>query len=860
MSLPDLFATFRFWLVLNALGTAGSLFAYRLFHKLPDKGWAFSKMTGLVMTTFIFWLMTSYGLTSNTVGSIIFALIVFVGLSVWLYQQTDQGLWRFIQDNIGYVVTAELIFTLLFFVWAFVRAQNPQIINTEKPMEFAFLNAVTHSPTYPPLDPWLSGFAISYYYMGYIMMSLVGRLAAVQMAITFNLAIAWLVAGAGIGAFGIVYNLVMLLAPSPAKITAALKRNAIILAVVASVALPLAGNNQMLMETLHGNGIGSENLWAWLDIQDINGAPAATPRFLNSEGTASSIWWWWRSSRVIKEYNLSGNNGLEPIAEFPGFSFVLGDMHPHVLALPYIFLITALALSWYLDDRDWQPPDPEKSVWIGWADHLVKNLGWEKLLTAAVLLGGLAFTNTWDLPIHLFVLLGAFALNRWRATGRFDSGHLAETASIAITLILLIFAIYYPFFSGLNSQAGSPYILPMLVQPTRLAHFLVIFGTPIFVILILLGSLIWRQRSFGGGKLPPALYVGAGLPIFLIVLALFLTMGIAASQFGAGFYNGIANELGLVLPARSGAPDFGWGVAFVKAILPIYFTKRFTYFGVTLLLSTLLGGVVWLWTGQLTHNRPEDGERQPAAVLPFLLLLIFTGTLLALGPEYVYLKDNFGQRINTIFKFYYQVWILFGVSALVSIGYLWQHHKPAGWLTAGVYAILFVFAIRFPIIGAQSRAIEYRGALTANVRRTPTLNGLVFMQNQNISDYEAVQWLLNHATPNEVVLETTGGAYSYYGRVSANTGLPTLLGWAGHEYQWRGDSTDQVGIRSSVVREIYDTRDWNHASNLLNQYDVTYIYVGDLERKDHDAQGLEKFANNLEIAYENGGVVIYRWQ
>ena len=276
----------------------------------------------------------------------------------------------------------------------------------------------------------------------------------------------------------------------------------------------------------------------------------------------------------------------------------------------------------------------------------------------------------------------------------------------------------------------------------------------------------------------------------------------------------------------------------------------------------MLGVIVWLWTGQLSNssNQVKQIKSDDTAILPFLLLLIFTGTLLALGPEYVYLKDNFSQRINTIFKFYYQVWILLGVSALVGIGYLLKHHKTAGWVTAGVYAILFLFAIRFPIVGAQSRAIEYRGAVSATVRRDPTLNGLVFMQNQNASDYEAVMWLQNNATPGDVVLETTGGAYSYYSRVSANTGLPTVLGWANHENQWRGTSTDQVGIRSGLVKEIYDTRDWARASDLLNQFDVTYIYVGDLERRDHDPSGLEKFANNLEIAYENGGVIIYRWQ
>ncbi|MFT5195724.1 MAG: YYY domain-containing protein [Cellvibrionaceae bacterium] len=859
MSLSDLFSAFRFWLVLMALGTAGSLFAYRLFYKLPDKGYAFSKMAALVMTTFTFWLISSYGLVSNSIGGIILAIVIFGCVSLWLYKKTDQQLWPFIKDNLTYILTAELVFALLFFGWAYVRAQNPQIAGTEKPMEFAFLNAVTTSPTYPPLDPWLSGFAISYYYMGYIMMSIVGRLAAVQSSVTFNLTVAWLVAGSGIGAFGLVYNLTILVTQNniaPA-ITQTIKRNAVLLAIVASVALPLAGNNQMLLETLHGNNIGSDGLWAWLDVRDIDGPATDTPRFLNSDRSASGSWWWWRSSRVIEEYNLSGSGGLEPIAEFPGFSFVLGDIHPHVLALPYIFLVIALALTWYLDDREWRPV--EKRGVAPWIENLLKNLGVEKLIIAAILLGGLAFTNTWDLPIHLFIVLAAFGLNRWGKTGRFDSQTLVEIISIAIALILLIFVIYYPFLTGLNSQAGAPYMLPMLVQPTRLAHFLVIFGTPVFVILGLLGSLILKQCQTAVGQLGPALLAGLGIPLLLIFLTLVLTLGIAASPFGAGFFNGIVNELAFNLPLRSGNTDFGWAVAFVTALLPMYLGARLTYLGVTLLLGAILGGIVWLWTGQMA-TQGQSAESRQNSTLPFLLLLIFTGALLALGPEYVYLKDNFGQRINTIFKFYYQVWILLGVSALVGIGYLLKHHKFMGWATAGLYAVLFIFAVRFPIAGAQSRAIEYRGPASSTTRRPPTLDGLVFMQNQNVSDYQAVQWLNDNAAAGEVVLEATGGAYSYYGRISANTGLPTLLGWANHENQWRGDSTDQVAIRSGIVREIYDTRDWDRASNYLDQFDVTYIYVGRLEQQDHDPKGLEKFAANLEIAYQNEGATIYQWK
>ena len=86
------------------------------------------------------------------------------------------------------ILVTELVFAALFVLWVWVRSQNPAIAATEKPMEFAFLNAIGRSPSFPPLDPWLSGFAISYYYFGYIMTSLIARLALVPEQIAFNLA------------------------------------------------------------------------------------------------------------------------------------------------------------------------------------------------------------------------------------------------------------------------------------------------------------------------------------------------------------------------------------------------------------------------------------------------------------------------------------------------------------------------------------------------------------------------------------------------------------------------------------------------------------------------------------------------
>ena len=251
------------------------------------------------------------------------------------------------------------------------------------------------------------------------------------------------------------------------------------------------------MEVAHANNIGRPEFWQWLDVRDLNEAPLpeSMPRY---EG---SSWWWWRSSRPLHEYHLSGRpeEGLEPIAEFPGFSFVLGDLHPHVLALPFAFLSLAVALAWWLPRGPGTgKEDDPLAKWHseGFTDHfqsLINHAGLPLWLSSALLLGGLAFLNTWDVLIHLFVILGAFLLARWRDEG-WNSHILTQTIFVAVLLLIPAFLLYLPFFLGFRSQAGAPYLLPMFMRPTRLVQWLIIFGMPMWAIVIFLVALVSRQR------------------------------------------------------------------------------------------------------------------------------------------------------------------------------------------------------------------------------------------------------------------------------------------------------------------------------------------------------------------------------
>jgi YYY domain-containing protein len=232
------------------------------------------------------------------------------------------------------------------------------------------------------------------------------------------------------------------------------------------------------------------------------------------------------------------------------------------------------------------------------------------------------------------------------------------------------------------------------------------------------------------------------------------------------------------------------------------------------------------------------------------------GLLLTLSVEFVYLVDNFGVRMNTIFKFYFQAWVLMAVASGFAIYWLGQHvARRSRWLSLAfriAFWVLFAMGMVYPVLGNASRA--------GNFAHEPTLDGTAYLATAQPDDYAAIAWLNANIEGAPVILEQPGGQYASYvyeGRVSALTGLPTLLGWPGHESQWRGSYAVQAE-RAPVIETIYKTLDPDAARALIEEYGVTYVYVGPVERSAYDPRALEKFGQFMHVAYENDGVTVYK--
>jgi uncharacterized membrane protein len=257
----------------------------------------------------------------------------------------------------------------------------------------------------------------------------------------------------------------------------------------------------------------------------------------------------------------------------------------------------------------------------------------------------------------------------------------------------------------------------------------------------------------------------------------------------------------------------------------------------------------------------------------FVLLLIGLAAMLVIGPEFFYLRDQFGTRINTIFKFYYQAWMLWSLAAAFGVAVLLQSLRGL-WRRVVALSLIFLLLVglTYPFFGLLNRTDSFRlgrawellnsirvgqDEQQVNFARRElaslwTLDYFDYVQRQMPDEAAALRWL--QSAPDGVVAEAIGGSYTEYARVSTYTGLPTVLGWPGHESQWRGGYGEQ-GSRQADVQTLYAVTEWETAKEILDRYAIRYVYVGSLERMEPLQEA--KFSRFLHLAFQQGEVKIY---
>ncbi len=761
---------------------------------LPDRGFPLARTAGMLVLSYLVWLAGSFRVPFRPLTiSVAWLGLLLAGVAATWVQRDD--LARELRARKREFLTVEVLFLVFFLAFLLVRWGNPDLWHPwkggEKPMDFSYFNAVLKSTSFPPYDPWYAGGYINYYYYGFVMVGVLVKWLGITPAVAYNLILPTLYALLALGAFSLGTNLVR----------ASGGRRAWVSGLAATLGVAVLGNLGTVRMIYRGfqklaapggdidqGGTLTRAVWAFRGFfQTLAGR--SLPYSLGD--------WYWLPSRAIP-----APGEVEPITEFPMFTFLYADLHAHMMALP----LTLLALSWALSVVLWarraRPSRPRMAL---------------ALAFGALAVGVLRPTNTWDLPTYLAIgaVAVVWAAWHWFAPSPADAPHGERRLLAALLGVIMLTALALLFFHPYARWYGQAYTKVDWWKGTRTptSAYLVHWGLFLFVIV---SWMLWETRDWLANTPVTAL---ARLRPYLALL------------WTAALLAGVWLIVLLAL-----------GVKIAWLAFPL----------------TLWAGVLLLRPGLADVKR-------------VVLFLVGTGLTLTLAVEVVVLHGDIA-RMNTVFKFYLQVWTLFAVSAAAALGWLldalpdWSPRLRAWWSVA--LLALVGGAVLFPLMGGMAK-VKDRMAPDA----PHTLDGMAYMDyahyfDQGVDmdlsqDARAIRWLQTHVSGSPVIVEANTVEYRWGTRYTIYTGLPGVIGWNWHQRQQRAINPGEwVFQRIADVAAFYTTTDEAAVRDFLRRYDVRYIVVGQLEQAYYPGPGLDKFAawngRLWQEVFRVGNTVVYK--
>lgn len=711
----DVWTFWTWYLLALVLGAAFMPLTGRLFRRFEDKGWIFSKVTAIAVTGFVTWFLVAVKILKFTTITCVAVTIACVLCSILLYQKEQKAGFECIPfEHMKLVYAEEMLFFAFFLLWTYLAGFHPAAYGTEKFMDYGFMEAMMRSKTLPATDLWYSGGKINYYYGGQYFAVFLTKLSGTRVELTYNLMRTFVAGFAFIMPFSLVHQMVKDCLGR--KNIGWKKKLPSVTGFLAGIAVSVAGNMHYV---IYG---------------------CVIPWIQKAKGEEVGHYWFPDATRYI---GFNPDVDDKTIHEFPCYSFVLGDLHAHVVDIMFVLLILALLYAWMKKVRT------TKLIF----ENMEKKEFWKKqllmpqLLAAAALLGMFHWTNFWDFVIYYTVTCGVILIMNIIGQEGKIKWILAVTAAQAAEIMAVATIIILPFtlqFDTSNMVQGVA-----LAQHHSLPHqLLVLWGLPAILTLLFIISLLVEKLRGTEQKSLYRLLKSVTLPDLFAVI-----MGLCA--------------IGLVLI-----------------------------------------------------------------------------------PELVYVRDIYEKRnarANTMFKLTYQAYIMFGMTMLYAIFRLLIIGKNRILKAVSVIGLLlFVWTCGYFGNSAHSwfgevwKPSQYKG-----------LNATAFLETDFSEDVGGIRWLKEHIEDSPVVLEANGDSYSEYERVSAMTGLPTVMGWYVHEWLWRGNLAD-INARIADIESIYTSTDETQVRKLLEQYDVSYVFVGSCERKKYG----EKLNNDMlkklgEVVYQD---------
>jgi YYY domain-containing protein len=833
-------------LILELIGLLALPLTLTTFQRLTDRGYIFSKSLGLLILAWGSWMIASLKIAPFTWWLILLCALILGLISFFIVRKRWKELVQFLKTNWRLLLAEEIGFWLFFGVLLYIRYHNPDLwhpgMGGEKPMDLAYLTAITRTPYFPSYDPWFTGGYINYYYFGFVLVASLLHLTGIVPYIGYNLAVPTFFAMTAMGGAAVALNFAVTRKISIRRLLITALCGALFVAVIgnlAQVKLIFNGIRDMSTVTLPADASAMSKAAQFTD--------GLSQLMLKQHLTSiRTEWWYWNATRVIPP--AEGEAG--PINELPFFTFLFGDLHAHMMSLPFTLLVLALGLNVVHS-----PKERARSWWRDPVEILTLSL-------LALVTGALWIINTWDFPTYILLVGAALLLRAYSQRGRLDLDTLLTAGLQFAVVVIAGRLLFQPFHSN---YAGSNFGAQLWKgSQTPLWAYLLIHGFFLFVIASYLVD------EFLHGHRHNAL-VRTGR------LKLRYWRRQARLQAHLDHLTRRQSSYKLITDVSSVALAIGVLVLLVKPVI-----------GLALLL-TLLSALL-LFSGR------------PNPVRQFLLCMIGLGLVLTATVEVIVLKGDI-SRMNTVFKFYLQVWVLWAVAAAVVVpqiaarlkggrpveevsipepeeGQAWTPQVAAAyeksrrsgrstgatvWWT--VFSLLLASCFLYPLTAAPVRIKDRFPDSTST-----TLDGTEYMATSTYyddgrpvalnEDRQAMEWLRQKVRGIPTIAEASTPLYRWGSRVSIYTGLPTIIGWDWHQKQQRSILPGElIDHRIQDLNAIFTSTDPALLKNLLNRYNVRYIYVGPLERIYYAGDGINKFDQPSDLwspIYENGQVKIYR--
>ena len=744
---------------------------------LPDAGYAAARVLAPALAVLPAWWLASVQLATFDTPSIIggAGALALVSAAAW---PRRRNVWAALRPRLKSALVVEGVFLGAWVGFLALRAANPDlwhpVFGGEKPMDYAHLNAVIRSPAFPPHDPWYAGGHLNYYYFGHVPTAALSKVLGVPPGTAFNLALAGFAAAMVTAVFAVGHGVWALLR-KPGWRAGLVGAAAVLLVVV-------AGNLQSAVQIAEiSANHAAEPMSGWSVLAQI-------PATIGGDLTADYDFW--APTRVIPD----------TVNEFPWFTFIYGDLHPHLmnLAATAAALLGALALVALGERRRRGVSAP----WSSWAAVLAFQ---------ALVLGLHRVTNPWDFPTYLVVTMAALAYGLWRADAARGRNIVGLTAAVAVGLAATSHLLFLPYHQHYVDFYGGVTPTP---QTTPAFQWLLIFGLPTAIVLTLAGA---TAAPFVAARLRArdARTAAIGVVALLSAVALAASLIWGAEPWSARIL--LAGLMGTVGLAAWHARDRP------HVLVPL------ACFAAAALLTAV---------PEVVAVRDDIG-RLNTVFKSHLQAWVLAGLGAAVALPQV-------ARI------------------LWAGRWGWPIALRAGWIAvlSGLVAVALIYPVaatphklglRIQQLPAtlDGEAFLNGGEILDEGRRISLT-----------SDLRALTWLRENVAGAPTVVEAPTTIYRWGGRVSVYTGLPAVVGWDWHTRQQHWGYVHAVDARLDDMQELFATHDPLRARALLDRYHVDLIYIGALERAQFEGPALTKFDQMGDLgvtpAYAHGDVTIYR--